>query len=191
MDLPGQLKSILWLLPQISHWKSKVEQAHSVLRRLRGPRWNVTKEVEPLFYNLLSFPCFGSKSIKTQFSLSLDAIASLPMQCPSSVGGRDHKEPSDHLQSKRKEGTFSQCKCKEGNFSKSLQSLDFQIWSPFPHQNTIIRLHKIKSCWKIHQITIKSRSNNIQVSFGDWLDPTCVRPLIIAFALMFFFQVPI
>lgn len=68
--------------------KGKVEQAHSVLRRLRGPRWNVTKEVAEI--------------------------------------------------------------------TRSLQT----------------------TC----------NPNAKKVSFGDWLDPTCVRPLIIAFALMFFFQ---
>ena len=28
-----------------------------------------------------------------------------------------------------------------------------------------------------------------QVSLGDWLEPSCIRPLLIAFTLMFFFQV--
>jgi len=68
--------------------KGKVEQAHSVLRRLRGPSWNVTQEVAEI--------------------------------------------------------------------TRSLQT----------------------SC----------NPNAKKVSFRDWLDPTCVRPLLIAFALMFFFQ---
>jgi len=67
--------------------KGKVEQAHSVLRRLRGPRWNVTQEVAEI--------------------------------------------------------------------SRSLQT---------------------------------DNPNEKKVSLGDWLEPSCIRPLLIAFTLMFFFQ---
>jgi len=67
--------------------KGKVEQAHTVLRRLRGPHWNVTKEVAEI--------------------------------------------------------------------TRSLQT---------------------------------NNPTTKKVSFRDWLHPTCIRPLIIAFTLMFFFQ---
>jgi len=67
--------------------KGKVEQAHSVLRRLRGPRWNVTQEVAEI-----------SRSLQTE------------------------------------------------------------------------------------------NPNERKVSLGDWLEPSCIRPLLIAFILMFFFQ---